>query len=266
MSFPVVPPPLRNDFCGIYVITANDQHYVGYSKDILTRWEQHLSQIENNTHLNPNLRNKKVEDISFQIIDCCSEEMLPVMEWIWFGAFNFELNIADPLPAPVGRMSDETRKKLSENQSLLSKEQREQVREMYATTDLGYKKIGEHFGVRKDVIRAIIKGVSHKDEHREIEPPEKTCLVAEVTSEETKREIVRLAKSGVSPTEIAECLGVSRTTVWKFTPKELRPNEKLRQQRHEIREFRKQNPHLNDRQVGETFGVPSRTVCKYRHN
>ena len=67
--------------CGVYKITntINGKLYVGSSKDITSRWDQHKRKLNNETHGNPHLQNAWLmyggENFKFEIIEECSSDI-----------------------------------------------------------------------------------------------------------------------------------------------------------------------------------------------
>jgi group I intron endonuclease len=76
--------------CGIYIIKniINNKVYIGYSKDIHKRFEQHRKELNNNNKkYNPHLQaawNKyKEENFIFDILEICDYDKLPEREIFW---------------------------------------------------------------------------------------------------------------------------------------------------------------------------------------
>lgn len=77
---------------GIYVITntINNKQYVGLSKDCYKRWNDHYSKSYNSTRkddvekvLYKAMRKYGRENFTFQILEECSEDLLPEREIYW---------------------------------------------------------------------------------------------------------------------------------------------------------------------------------------
>jgi predicted GIY-YIG superfamily endonuclease len=71
---------LAKKICGVYKITnaANGKFYVGSSKDIQKRWDQHIGELNDGTHRNYHLQNAWIkygsQNFKFEIIEECSLE------------------------------------------------------------------------------------------------------------------------------------------------------------------------------------------------
>ena len=73
---------MKKDLCGIYCIenTINNKKYIGLSRDIRRRWNEHKSELRNNNHDNIYLQrawNAYGEDVfKFYIIELCESSVL----------------------------------------------------------------------------------------------------------------------------------------------------------------------------------------------
>ena len=73
---------MRKKICGIYCIenAINNKKYIGLSRDIVRRWYEHKSELNNNKHDNKYLQtswNKYGNDkFNFYVIETCREEVL----------------------------------------------------------------------------------------------------------------------------------------------------------------------------------------------
>jgi len=111
-------------YCGVYLIRnkINNKIYIGISKDIYLRWDQHRSELRNNKHHNKYLQrswNKYGEDnFEFKIIEKCDIDDLKDFEYIYITTFNsIDKNYGYNL-TPGGEfniMSIETRDKISKS-------------------------------------------------------------------------------------------------------------------------------------------------------
>ena len=74
---------LRDGISGIYKITnlINGKSYIGLSRDIPTRWNEHKSHYKKgDTILYKAMLKYGVDNFSFEIIDFCSSELLSEKE------------------------------------------------------------------------------------------------------------------------------------------------------------------------------------------
>ena len=87
--------------CGIYKILINNKIYIGSSKNIKNRLNTHLKTLRNNTHHNhtmQNLYNKYKDEIYFEIIEECLENVLLVREKYYIDLLKPYINhILDPI-------------------------------------------------------------------------------------------------------------------------------------------------------------------------
>ena len=109
---------------GIYIITSlrNQKVYIGQSKHIEKRWEEHRTALQKNVHQNKHLQrawNKYGEkNFIFSILEECSENMLDVREQYWidyYGGINSQNTYNFRDGGSHGTFSDETIKIMSEN-------------------------------------------------------------------------------------------------------------------------------------------------------
>lgn len=85
---------VKEKICGIYCIEnlVNHKKYIGQSVDINSRWETHISTLNNNHHYNLHLQqswNKYgSENFEFNIIETCDKNLLNEKEIYWIKKFN----------------------------------------------------------------------------------------------------------------------------------------------------------------------------------
>ncbi len=109
---------------GIYIITSlrNQKVYIGQSKHIENRWEEHRTALQKNVHPNKHLQrawNKYGEkNFIFSVLEECPENILDVREQYWidyYGGINSQNTYNFREGGSHGTFSDETLKIMSEN-------------------------------------------------------------------------------------------------------------------------------------------------------
>lgn len=84
---------MRKKLCGIYCIEniINNKKYIGLSRDIKRRWNEHKTELNNDHHTNKYLQsswNKYGKDkFNFYVIELCSEEVLSDKECYYIKLF-----------------------------------------------------------------------------------------------------------------------------------------------------------------------------------
>lgn len=72
---------MANKICGVYKIVniVNNKIYVGSSKDVENRWQQHRNQLQNNQHGNTHLQNAwnmyGSKNFIFEVIEECEPKL-----------------------------------------------------------------------------------------------------------------------------------------------------------------------------------------------
>lgn len=109
---------------GIYIITSlrNQKVYIGQSKHIEQRWEEHKKALQKNVHQNKHLQrawNKYGEkNFIFSILEECDEKLLDEREQYWidyYGGINSQNTYNFREGGSRGAFSEETLKIMSEN-------------------------------------------------------------------------------------------------------------------------------------------------------
>lgn len=109
---------------GIYIITSlrNQKVYIGQSKHIEQRWEEHKNALQKNVHQNKHLQrawNKYGEkNFIFSILEECDEKLLDEREQYWidyYGGINSQNTYNFREGGSHGAFSEETLKIMSEN-------------------------------------------------------------------------------------------------------------------------------------------------------
>lgn len=106
--------------CGIYAIYSevNDTIYIGHSSNIQKRWVQHRSDLKNDRHKNPHIKNAcniyGEEAFEFFILEECPIELLLEREQYYLDQYPNHYNCGDIARSRLGHKdSDETRAKKS---------------------------------------------------------------------------------------------------------------------------------------------------------
>ena len=109
---------------GIYKITniVNNKVYVGQSKDIESRWFQHMYALNHNWHDNRHLQNSwnkyGADKFTFSVIEECELDKLTEREQYWIDYYG-GINSANTYNAKdadcTGRLSEESKRKISES-------------------------------------------------------------------------------------------------------------------------------------------------------
>jgi group I intron endonuclease len=82
------------DFCGIYKITnmVNNKVYIGQSKNIYKRWDEHRHTLNINKHKNQHLQNawniNGEDNFMFEILEICEFDLLDNIEKIYINTYH----------------------------------------------------------------------------------------------------------------------------------------------------------------------------------
>jgi len=114
---------------GIYCIfnNVNLKRYVGFSKDLKSRKNAHYSQLRKNKHNNHHLQAAyniyKEESFTWEILEYCNIEVLPVREKYWISFYNSYISGYNKDEGGSGDLyrSENTRKSLSKNNACIWK-------------------------------------------------------------------------------------------------------------------------------------------------
>ena len=81
----------RDQICGVYKIEnlINGKAYIGQSRDIIGRWNRHISSMKTGTQVLYNaMRKYGVENFNFEILIECEEDLLDLMEIYYIKKYN----------------------------------------------------------------------------------------------------------------------------------------------------------------------------------
>lgn len=170
--------------CGIYMIqnTTNGKIYIGQAIDIEKRWKRHVWELDNNRHINKHLQNAwnkdKKENFEFSIMCECEENQLNTLEEYYIftlESYIEEVGYNKTCGGSSGRLSTETKNKMSEAQKghLTSKETR--IKLSKAHKGKNYGQFGEnhpmygkqHSEKTKEKMRENHKGFLNKQHTEE---------------------------------------------------------------------------------------------------
>lgn len=144
--------------CGIYLIknNINNKVYIGKSKDILGRWEQHIDAArlhKKDYEFYKDLIN--VENFTFKILELCPEEELQQKEHFYISHFN-------SLETGYNQISAIDQKKTEEK---MLDEKILKVIDLLVNTDMLYKDIAKETQVSENSIANINRCKTHTHYH-----------------------------------------------------------------------------------------------------
>ena len=129
----------KEKICGIYCIEniLNNKKYIGQSIDIYSRWYQHKSELNRNSHCNDKFQkawNKYGEDnFNFYIIEeCCTDELDDIEQYYihlydsYYNGYNLDFGGTNKV-----RWTNEMKQKMSKFRLGLTEEQRQVCREAH---------------------------------------------------------------------------------------------------------------------------------------
>lgn len=212
--------------CGIYCIrfAGSNRVYIGSSKNINRRENEHTSSLKRGVHINKKLQasfNKHgLENMTMYPVCFCAESELEAKENEWikkFDSYKNGLN-SQPLSSATGRIvSDKTRAKigLAHRGKKLSVEQRKSISEAsinQPTTSrlqAALKKLG-----KQRPIEAVIATANwHRGRKRSVSTRENISRSLSKLTEKDARKIDELIKLGIRYCDIAKQFGVSNQTI-----------------------------------------------------
>ena len=102
--------------CGIYRLSVGEHSYIGSSKNLYSRLNEHRTDLRNNRHNNPFLQkvvNKYgLESLTIDIIELCEKDVRIQREAYWIKKLKSDMNLKDPVTCTL---SESSKKKLSES-------------------------------------------------------------------------------------------------------------------------------------------------------
>ena len=102
--------------CGIYRLSVAEHSYIGSSKNLYARLNEHRVDLYNGNHGNPFLQkvvNKYgLEAIVIDILELCEPEDRTIREKYWITTLSSDMNLKDPVTC---ELSEESRRKVSES-------------------------------------------------------------------------------------------------------------------------------------------------------
>ena len=167
--------------CGIYRITckSNGKFYVGSSRDLKFRWQQHRSDLRHNRHRNDKLQHSfnkyGEENFLFEVIETCSEELLLEREQYFIDTTSPWFNLTPTAGSNYGwNHSDDTKKKISDStrgvrnhKSKLSEEQIAYLRSEFGDQAKAGKapitRLSLEYGVSGATMYRILHGFTYTD-------------------------------------------------------------------------------------------------------
>lgn len=151
---------MYNPICGIYKITnlINGHCYIGQSRNIKKRWEEHRTRAFNieddgyNYPLYKSFRKYGLQNFSFEIIEQCSEKQLNEKEnyWIQFYQANYNQTIGQDYQVVPKKLTIE---EVQEIQNYLIESSNDSL-------DISLKQLAENYHVSQLTIRDINVGRS----------------------------------------------------------------------------------------------------------
>lgn len=102
--------------CGIYRLSVAEHSYIGSSKNLYARLNEHRVDLYNGNHNNPFLQkvvNKYgLEAVVVDIIELCSPDVRTQREKYWITTLSSDMNLKDPVTC---ELSEESKRKVSES-------------------------------------------------------------------------------------------------------------------------------------------------------
>ena len=150
---------------GIYMIKnmINGKVYIGQAVNIERRWNEHISELNGNRHINTHLQrawNKYgADNFIFNIVEECPKDELNDREIYYiakYKAHNMKYGYNKTYGGDGLKATDEIRAKMSKSKAILSKEDVLQIVELFVTKHYSMTKLGKMFNVDAATIAPII--------------------------------------------------------------------------------------------------------------
>lgn len=187
-----------NIITGIYLIhnTVNGKNYVGQSKHILNRWNQHRYDSKTKDYpLYRAIRKYGIDKFEFSILEECKIDELAYREDYYADLYNAYLPYGYNINKPETHYTN------------LSIPQRyKDIINQLETTNKTYKEIGQQFQLSSEQIGRINYGLAWRVEGR-------TYPIRKNYNDYDKTQIVPLLKEGYKVKEVGFILGTTEATI-----------------------------------------------------
>jgi hypothetical protein len=101
---------------GVYKLSLGGHLYIGSSKDLYQRLQEHRRDLRNNAHpvkeLQELVNNSTLDNVELEILEFCEPEKRLIQESYWIKTLNADLNSQDPL---THELSEASKQKLSKS-------------------------------------------------------------------------------------------------------------------------------------------------------
>ena len=181
--------------CGVYKIThiASGKSYIGVSKDINRRWAEHRAcSGRRNSAIYAAIRKHGIDSFSWQIIEQCEVDMLPVREQHWIAVFDTFRNGYNLTTGGEHKkeISYETRQKISKSHTgkKLSEQAKSKLKGRKQSAESIEKSRIARTGIKRSEEAKAKMSASHKGKK---------------LSEETKKKISEATRSALAAKKLA---------------------------------------------------------------
>jgi len=169
----------KEKICGVYKIEnlVNGKVYIGSSKDIYKRWNEHLNYLHNKKHHSCHLQfswDKYGENnFKFEIVEICLNNDHITKEQYWIDFYksydiNYGYNIRPK--ADLSMISEETKIKMSlkakgslNSQAIINDEQAIRIINLLSSTNFSFKEIAKIENINVNIVYNIYYRASWKD-------------------------------------------------------------------------------------------------------
>lgn len=213
----------------------NNKVYIGSSKDIISRWNQHKNLLRKNKHYNPYLQHVynlySENNLNFEIIETCSDDILLQREQYWmdyFQSYNKEngYNIEPTANRTIHSKESILKASMSKKGKYVGEKCGTaklkdidviEIIDLLLYTNLNFSEIGKMFYVNKNTISKIYKKQNWTHLTKNIDFPDKTRRGERVAqskiTESLATEIIQRLVNGELCSEIASDYNISRRSV-----------------------------------------------------